>query len=173
MQLNSTRIALLIGAVAAIFVLAAFLVLQLQGATWQIALVPATADGAAMPSAITPVQEPEPATSGQAVGFAFYSPNPRAQTTDLSIIAHRVPVIVNWVDGEEFEAVFRWPAADDDWQGSTAYHAIAMPSPPGSPDIPSGYETQHSVELEGVRYEVLISQNALTIEAVLMRLIWP
>ena len=45
---------------------------------------------------------------------------------------------MDWVDGEEFEAVFRWPVKDYDWQGSTAYHAIAMPDPPGSPDTPAG-----------------------------------
>ena len=35
---------------------------------------------------------------------------------------------MDWVDGEEFEAVFRWPVKDYDWQGSTAYHAIASHS---------------------------------------------
>ena len=176
MRLDTIRIALILGAVAAVFALAAFLVLEVKGSTdspLHIRLVPMEGEAAVIPNPINPpAQEPQPATSGQAVGYAFYSPNPRAQTTDLSIIAHRVPVIVDWVDGEEFEAVFRWPAADDDWQGSTAYHAIAVPSPPGSPDLPAGYESQHSVELSGVRYEVLIGQAASTIGTELMTLTW-
>ena len=109
---------------------------------------------------------------GQAIGYVFYSRTPRSQATDISIIAHRVPVIVNWVDSEEFEAVFRWPAKDDDWPGSTAYHAIVMPFPPRSPDTPAGYESQHSVELSSARYEVLIGQGPHTIGTELESLTW-
>ena len=38
--------------------------------------------------------ESDPATSGQAVGYAFFSPHPRAQTVDISVLLHRTAIPV-------------------------------------------------------------------------------
>ena len=61
---------------------------------------------------------------------------------------------------------------DDDWAGTTAFHWLAFPEPPGHPNTPTGYESQHDVNVEGVRYRVLISETALTIGTTLETLTW-
>ena len=173
-----TRVAIGIGlGIAAL--MAMFLMMQeAKSSPWQIALVtPAPADAATVaPDAaetdVNPPPEPELPTSGTAVGYAGYAVNPRAQTADLSIVAHHVAVPADWTRGESAETTFRWPSADADWVGTTAYHWLAFPAPPGHPSTPSGYESQHDVNVSGVRYRVLISETALPIVAQLMTLTW-
>ena len=173
MNLTATRVAAIIGLLIALFIGGLVLVQSLQSASWQVTLVPYVAESADAATTVDPdVPEPEPPTSGTAVGYAGYSRTPRAQTADLSIIAHHVAVPVDWTRGEGAETTFRWPSADADWVGSTAYHWLAFPAPPGHPNTPSGYESQHDVNVSGVRYRVLISEMALTIAAQLTTLSW-
>ena len=153
--------------------MAVFLLQEAKASPWEIALVTPTAPTPDPDAPATdPATPPEPPATGTSIGFAGYSVNPRAQTADLSIVAHHVPVIVDWVDGSAAEATFRWPSADADWVGTTAFRWLAFPAPPGHPDTPDGYETQHDVNVSGVRYRVLISETALPIVAQLMTLTW-
>ena len=178
MNLTPTRLALGVALLIAVLLSMFLAVQELQGGTWRIALVEAPAADAATVDTgtpetdVNPPTEPEPPASGTAIGYAGYGRTPRAQTTDLSIIAHRVAVPVDWVDGSAAETTFRWPSADADWVGTTAYHWLAFPAPPGHPSTPSGYESQHAVNLNGQRYEVLISETALTIGTTLESLSW-
>ena len=177
MNLTPTRLILAIALLIALLLGGLFFILEFKGSASSplyISLVeapvPPTADAG------DPVEEPaedlEPPATGTSIGYAGYSVNPRAQTTDLAIIAHHVAVPVDWTRGESVEATFRWPSADAEWVGTTAYHWLAFPAPPGHPSTPSGYESQHDVNVSGVRYRVLISETALPIVAQLMTLTW-
>ena len=175
-KLNMTpaQVAAIIGLLIALFIGGLVIVQSLQSASWQVTLVPYVAESADAATTVDPdVPEPEPPTSGTAVGYAGYSRTPRAQTADLSIIAHHVAVPVDWTRGEGAETTFRWPSADADWVGTTAYHWLAFPEPPGHPNTPTSYESQHGVSVEGVRYTVLISEAPLAIAAELMTVTWP
>ena len=177
MSITPTRLILAIALLIALLLGGMFFILEFKGSASSplyISLVeapvPPTADAG------DPVEEPaedlEPPATGTSIGYAGYSTNPRAQTADLSIVAHHVAVPVDWTDGESAETTFRWPSADTDWAGTTAYHWLAFPAPLGHPNIPTGYETQHAVNLNGQRYEVLISEVALTIGTALETLTW-
>ena len=176
MTVTPVRIAVAIAVLIAVLLGAVLVTMQLKGSPndpLYLTIVPYQSDAADAATTVDPdVPEPEPPTSGVAVGYAGYSVNPRAQTTDLAIVAHHVAVPVDWTVGEPTETVFRWPAADDDWTGTVGYRWLAFPVPPGHPDEPAGFETQHAVSVAGVQYRVLISQEALTIAAELMTLNW-
>ena len=175
LNLTPVQVAVGIALVIGLFIGALVLVLQFKGSAdspLHITLVPYQAKSADAAPMIDPSAPVVPPTSGTAVGFAGYGRTPRAQTADLSIIAHHVAVPVHWTLGETAETTFRWPSADDDWAGTTAYHWLAFPEPPGHPNTPTGYESQHDVSVTGVRYRVLISETALTIGTTLETLTW-
>ena len=173
-----TRVAIGIGLGIAALIAMFLMVQEAKSSPWQIALVtPVPADAATVDTGtpgtdVNPPTEPEPPTSGTSVGYAGYSRTPRAQTADLAVIAHHVAVPVSWALGENAETTFRWPSADADWVGTMAYRWLAFPAPPGHPNTPDGFETQHAVNLNGQRYEVLISETALIIAAELQTLSW-
>ena len=80
---------------------------------------------------------------GQAVGFAFYSETPRAQTSDISILAHHTAIPVNWSKTAYFDAQFLWPPVPTGWTNSDAscgqpcgYRGFAFPGSSGCAAAP-------------------------------------
>ena len=196
---STLKIALAAGAVAVVLVLSVFFLQELKGSAdspVHIRLVSGPGGGAAVvipDASLDPSsgQAPAPAQAqtGAAVGFAFYSTTPRAQTADISVLAHHTVVPVTWSETDDFDTQFLWPPVPTGWTNSDpscgqpcGYRGFAFPGVPGVPqrhtvggqvaDIGVAYETQHDVSVNGVAYDVVISKAWHDLERTAETLHW-
>ena len=175
--------ALAAGAVVVVLVLGVFFLQELKGSAdspVHIRLVSGQDGGAPAPAQ---------AQTGTALGYAFYSTNPRAQTADISVLAHHTVVPVTWSKTADFDAQFLWPPVPTGWTNSDpscgqpcGYRGLAFPGVPGVPQrhtvggqvatLDGLYETQHDLSVNGVAYDVVISKTWHDLERTAETLHW-
>ena len=191
------KIALAVGAAVVVLVVGVFFLQELKGSAdspVHIRLVSGQDGGAAVVVPDTSLdpssgQAPAQAQTGATFGYAFYSTNPRAQTSDISILAHHTVVLVTWSKTADFDAQFLWPPVPTGWTNSDpscgqpcGYRGFAFPGVPGVPqrhtvdgqeaDVSALYETQHAVTVNGVSYLVIIGKTWADLERTAETLHW-